>query len=462
MVSKGETPTLTEIRKWANNLWKQTHGLNIYEMGVGIFLFEFASKTTAEQVVEGDWVWKNFPVKMQWWSPIIGTSVDCGRPKSIWVRVVGLPMHLWAQKTFKAIGDFCGGWVETEEETHLRNHLKWARIKVNGDGSSVPKEVTIDDGSLQYTMQLWSETPVRVAVGEDESQIQSQKVFTQQSTSLGPTVLEENSVLLREGSDKAAQPRARAETRGEAFKTLEPNLGLKELCNTDLGPKLNVGQLINGPSSLINSAKQKEVAHEGHVRINEGLSSLKALAMQFLKAYDTWEATSMEKVSESNAKNLRGEVTDMQRKEIEQNRVDESVGMHSQEKGEGSKTLESKGDEQNMQIQQIHDVEPVASNMPRNHNEEEIRASNWVNQHILELSATYGVAFEGFKEETHALLMRLDERKTAMENKEVVSTTATPRSRGIGKNELKNLQSSLNQQVEGSRTKGRVLSLAFK
>lgn len=136
--------------------------------------------------------------------------------------------------------------------------------------------------------------------------------------------------------------------------------------------------------------------------------------------------------------------------------------MHSHEKGEGSKTLESKGDEQNMQIQQIHDVEPVASNMPRNHNEQEIRASNWVNQHILELSATYGVAFEGFKEETHALLMRLDERKTSMENKEVVSTTATPRSRGIGKNELKNLQSSLNQQVEGSRTKGRVLSLAFK
>jgi len=66
------------------------------------------------------------------------------------------------------------------------------------------------------------------------------------------------------------------------------------------------------------------------------------------------------------------------------------------------------------------------------------------------------------RDETFALLKRLDERKTVMEIKKVGSTTATPRPRGIGKYELKNLQSSLNQQVEGSRTKGRFLSLAFK
>ncbi|WMV18930.1 hypothetical protein MTR67_012315 [Solanum verrucosum] len=462
MVSKGETPNLTEVRKWANNLWKQTHGLNIYEMGEGIFLFEFASKTTAEQVVEGDWVWKNSPVKMQWWSPTIGTSADYDRPKSTWVRVVGLPLHLWAQKTFKAIGDFCGGWVETEEETHLRNHLKWARIKINGDGSCVPKEVTIDDSSFQYTMQLWTEAPVRVVAGEDGIQIQPQMVFTQQSTSRGPEDLVENSVLVREGTDKAAQPRARAEIRGVAANISDPNLGLKVLCNTDLGPKPNVGLLMNGLSSPINSAKQKEEAHEEHVGINTGLSGLKTLAMQFLKAYDAWEISSMEKSSEPNAKNIQVEVADMHLKESEQVRSDESEGKQSQEKGESSKGWESNSDEHNMQIQQILDVEPVTSNMPGNYNEEEIRASNWVNQHILELSAAYGVAFEGFREETFALLKRLDERKTVMEIKKVGSTTATPRPRGIGKYELKNLQSSLNQQVEGSRTKGRVLSLAFK
>lgn len=52
-----------------------------------------------------------------------------------------------------------------------------------------------------------------------------------------------------------------------------------------------------------------------------------------------------------------------------------------------------------MQIQQIHDVEPVATQIPGNQHDYEIDASRWVNFHILELSSTYVVAFEGFREE---------------------------------------------------------------
>ncbi|WMV17720.1 hypothetical protein MTR67_011105 [Solanum verrucosum] len=46
-------PNLAEVRSWANKFWRQSHGLNIYEMGVGKFLFEFAMKTMAEQVIVG-------------------------------------------------------------------------------------------------------------------------------------------------------------------------------------------------------------------------------------------------------------------------------------------------------------------------------------------------------------------------------------------------------------------------
>lgn len=41
------------------------------------------------------------------------------------------------------------------EEMQLGNHLKWTRIKVEEDGSNVPRGVTIDDGSLWYTMQIY-------------------------------------------------------------------------------------------------------------------------------------------------------------------------------------------------------------------------------------------------------------------------------------------------------------------
>jgi len=53
-----------------------------------------------------------------------------------------------------------------------------------------------------------------------------------------------------------------------------------------------------------------------------------------------------------------------------------------------------------MQIQQIHDVEPVSTNMPEIRQDQEGEASQWINAHIMELSAAYGVAFEGFREET--------------------------------------------------------------
>lgn len=43
-------------------------------------------------------------------------------------------MSLWSQKIFREIGDQCGGFIETEEETCLKNYLQWARIKVKGDG----------------------------------------------------------------------------------------------------------------------------------------------------------------------------------------------------------------------------------------------------------------------------------------------------------------------------------------
>ncbi|KAH0716798.1 hypothetical protein KY290_013059 [Solanum tuberosum] len=61
-------PTLSKVRGWTNKNWRQTHGLNTYEMGGGKFLFEFATRDTAEQVIAGDWVWCNTKVRLDWWT----------------------------------------------------------------------------------------------------------------------------------------------------------------------------------------------------------------------------------------------------------------------------------------------------------------------------------------------------------------------------------------------------------
>ncbi|KAG5574849.1 hypothetical protein H5410_054983 [Solanum commersonii] len=306
---RGETVTLAEIGDGLIDRGSK-HSLNIYEMGNDFFLFEFALRVTVEQVIEGDWEWRNNPVILQWWNPTIGTRCGRGKENSTWVKIIGLPLHFWDQKIFKVIGDFCGGWVETEEETQLRNHLKWARIRINGDGAYIPKEVTIDglicynDANSRESPRSRGGKPPVKRKGEDP--LQSQKVMH--------TVVE---YIVRHGG-KHHISRHKTES----------------------------GKQDRGVELLYNKAK--------------GID-------------------------------------------------------HSKDFGESSGGQELV--EGGMQIQQIHDAEPVSIQNPGYHTNGEIEASSWVKSHILELSKTYGVAFEGFREETHALLMKLDERKSVMEKK---------------------------------------------
>ncbi|KAF3666149.1 3-hydroxyisobutyryl-CoA hydrolase-like protein 2, mitochondrial [Capsicum annuum] len=56
----------------------------------------------------------------------------------------------------------CGGFIETEEETTLKNHLYWAWIKVRGDGKKIPKELEISDEGFVYQILIWTEATVTV------------------------------------------------------------------------------------------------------------------------------------------------------------------------------------------------------------------------------------------------------------------------------------------------------------
>lgn len=71
----------------------------------------------------------------------------------------GVPLHLWYQDIFKQIGVKCGGWIETEEETTLRNHLKWARIKVKGPFEQIPKSIELEKNGVVYTNPVWCKAP---------------------------------------------------------------------------------------------------------------------------------------------------------------------------------------------------------------------------------------------------------------------------------------------------------------
>ena len=76
-----------------------------------------------------------------------------------WVRVVGLPLHLWKTKVLKKIGDACGGFLAIDKITELRMEMKWARILIKTTGSPRPSTVNILEGPRSFELQIWWEVP---------------------------------------------------------------------------------------------------------------------------------------------------------------------------------------------------------------------------------------------------------------------------------------------------------------
>ncbi|WMV46582.1 hypothetical protein MTR67_039967 [Solanum verrucosum] len=84
--------------------------------------------------------------------------------KETWIRAVGITLYLWSKKVFQEIGEICGGWVATEEETELKNHMKSARILVANNGRKIPKEVAVSRNSIKFYFQIWLECSPRFEI----------------------------------------------------------------------------------------------------------------------------------------------------------------------------------------------------------------------------------------------------------------------------------------------------------
>lgn len=61
----------------------------------------------------------------------------------------------------KKIGDQCSGWSETEEATLLKNHLRWARIKMKGALKEIPRFMEVANGDIVFSLPIWVEAPLR-------------------------------------------------------------------------------------------------------------------------------------------------------------------------------------------------------------------------------------------------------------------------------------------------------------
>lgn len=68
-------------------------------------------------------------------------------------------ISLWSQSTMKKISERCRGWLETEEETKLKNHLRWDRIRVRGPTTKISAFIELADENNIFSLLVWVEAP---------------------------------------------------------------------------------------------------------------------------------------------------------------------------------------------------------------------------------------------------------------------------------------------------------------
>ena len=113
---------------------------------------------------EADWVMENGSricrgevLLLERWTPSTGCTRSRGLNQEAWIRVVGLPLHLWTEEILVTIGDSCGGFVAMDKETSLMKNLLWARILVKMKRAGRPTSVNLLAGAKSYEIQLWWE-----------------------------------------------------------------------------------------------------------------------------------------------------------------------------------------------------------------------------------------------------------------------------------------------------------------
>ena len=110
----------------------------------------------------GSRIFRGEAMHLEWWPPSTGCKGRMEEDQEVWIRVVGLPLHLWSVEILEKVGNACGGFIALEKDTEQRSDLCWARILVKKDRMGKPSSANLLTGARSYQLQIWWEIQPRV------------------------------------------------------------------------------------------------------------------------------------------------------------------------------------------------------------------------------------------------------------------------------------------------------------
>ena len=153
-------PMSEELEVWFRGAWRLNEEVKLAVLNEDLLILEFNSPEKAKWVLEsGRRSFKGGVLQLDWWSQESGCIRHKGFVQEAWIRVVGLPLHLWTTEILRKLGDACGGFVAVDKVTETKKEVKWARLLIKSSGKARPSAVNILEGPRSYELHIWWEIP---------------------------------------------------------------------------------------------------------------------------------------------------------------------------------------------------------------------------------------------------------------------------------------------------------------
>ena len=166
-----QIPGVEAVRRWARMQWNINNSIAVVSLGRGLWLFEFESKEEVDRVLKfGKRRFGTNLIHLRTWGEDLGCSSQGFSEEKAWVRVVGLPVHLWSRTVMEKIGDACGGFIAADKEPDELGELGWARILVRWKKTEPPNTVEVECGGTRFRLQLWWELSPQYTTAADPDQ----------------------------------------------------------------------------------------------------------------------------------------------------------------------------------------------------------------------------------------------------------------------------------------------------
>lgn len=126
-VTNNQTQKVWNLIPFFTEHWRTTSPPVGADLGQGVFKFQFASEEDLMTVLENrPYHYGRWMIILQRWEPTLSPSFPSLIP--FWIKVQGIPIHLWTEGTLRSIGGDIG-WVEKVDITNMAARM---RVHVNG------------------------------------------------------------------------------------------------------------------------------------------------------------------------------------------------------------------------------------------------------------------------------------------------------------------------------------------